>query len=73
MRDVHANIVTIIAYRRTQNFSHLALLRLLVHQKCARSGKLGSLHSLSLFLFSEKIVELLRQFSGRSKQEGKNW
>jgi len=37
MRDVHANIVTIIAYRRTQNFSHLALLRLLVHQKCARS------------------------------------
>jgi len=28
--------------------------------------------SLSLFLFSEKVVELVRQVSGRGKEEGKN-
>jgi len=29
--------------------------------------------SLSLFIFSQKVVELLIKFSGRSKEEIKNW
>jgi len=29
--------------------------------------------SLSLFIFSEKVLELLRQLSGWGKEKGKNW